>query len=172
MLSDDEETLPVIALGTNGHAPPVTKAPPVVTPRAVVAPLSVVAPLPTVIPRPTLTLKRPPFSRPAGALTISEMIERITKDVRRTSSNEIEGRHAELRAEIAAEVKAATGLGLAALVMNALAIVAVVVELAFSRGIPPRGAALALAAITAVFVAALRLGTRRAPATPDRPSPR
>jgi hypothetical protein len=162
MLSDDDETPAVIPFPVqNGRTPA-----PLPTPRPLVTPP------PVVTPRPALMLKKPPFARPAGSLTISELVERVTNDVQRATTGALEQRHAELRAEVGAEIKTATSFGLAAVIMNALAIVTVVVELAFSRLLPARSSALALAAITAVFASALKLGARRTPPTATRSAPR
>jgi hypothetical protein len=162
MLSDDDETPPVITFALeNGRRRPVLLP----------TPSPIVTPTPVLTPRPTLTLKKPPFGRPPGSLTITELVERVTSDVRRATLAELEHRQAELRAEIGAEIKAATSLGLAALVVNTLAIVTVLVALAFSHGLLTLGSALALAAIAAGAAAVLKLA-RRPPATPAQPAPR
>jgi hypothetical protein len=149
MISDDDKTPSVVTLvGIEVGGTP----PPVVTPRPVLA-----------------SLKKPPLGRPAGAFSVSEMVEQIKQEVRRAASADLERRQAELRAEVqreqdelraelTTEIRTATGLGIAALLMNALAIVA---SLAFSRVLPVRGLALTLAGLTAVFVGAVRLGGRR-----------
>jgi hypothetical protein len=103
-------------------------------------------------------LKKPPLGRPPGALSISEMVDQITRDVRRATLAEIERRHTALRTELAADVRSATHLSVAAIAMNALAIV---VSLALARVPPVRGLGLALAALAAGFVGAVRLGWRR-----------
>jgi hypothetical protein len=161
MQSDDDETPPVITFALeNGRRRPVLLP----------TPSPVVTPPPVLTPRPTP--KKAPFGRPASSLTISELVERVTSEVQRATTDELERRHAELRAEIGAEIKAATSFGLAAIVMNALAIVTVVVELAFLRLLPAGGAALALTAISVVFAAALKVGARRPPAAPAHSAPR
>ncbi|HVU49670.1 MAG TPA: hypothetical protein VHL80_03225 [Polyangia bacterium] len=133
---------------------------------------SSVIPLP--LPPPTsrsqrATLKRPPLGRPPGALTVAEMTERISRDVGRAATSEIERRHGELRLELAADVRGATGLAIAAIAMNALAIVAC---LALSRVLPARLLAVGLAALTPVFASlvlgAARLGMRRRAAALSR----
>jgi hypothetical protein len=155
MSADDDETPTVIPLFVeSGRAP---------------APASAALPLPT--PRPMLGLKKPPLGRPPGALTVAEMTERISRDVGRAATSEIERRHRELRVELAADVKGATGLAIAALVMNAIAIVA---SLAISRVLGPRLLAVGLVVLTPLLLGGARLGVarlderRRAVSAPSR----
>ena len=145
MLSDDDKTPPVMTLGTDGAK----------TPRPMY-----------VVPR------RPPAGRPPGALSFAEMVERITDEVQRRATADLERKHAEMRAEVTAlraglaalrteltsDFRTALGLGIAAVMMNALVIVA---SLAASGMLPARGVGLVLVALTAVFVGAARLATRR-----------
>jgi hypothetical protein len=165
MSSEDAETPAVVDLADDDRPRPATThltlvGRPVAT-TAVVTPPEFATPMPAGAPRPTLSLKKPPFGRPPGALTITEMVERITKDVGRATSADVARRHDELRAEIAAEVNTAMSLGKTAIVMNALTIITIVLALAFPRVLPARSSALVLAAVTAILVAALRLGARR-----------
>jgi hypothetical protein len=148
MLSDDDKTPPVMTLGTDGAK----------TPR----PLYVVP-------------RRPPAGRPPGALSFAEMVERITDEVQRRATADLERKHAEvtavraevaalrseltaLRTELTSDFRTALGLGIAAVMMNALVIVA---SLAASGMLPARGVGLVLVALTAVFVGAARLASRR-----------
>jgi hypothetical protein len=145
MLSDDEKTPPLVTPGVDGAR----------TPR----PLYVVP-------------RRPPAGRPPGALSFSEMVERITDEVQARATTDLERKHAALRAEVTAvraelnavraeltsDFRTALGLGIAAVMMNALVIVA---SLAASGMLPARRVGLVLVALTAVFVGAARLAARR-----------
>jgi hypothetical protein len=120
MISDDEKTPPLVPRRReNGRTPPPS-----------LTPLPAVTPLPVATPRPTLALKKPPLGRPSGALTIAEMVDQITRDVRRFATVEVERRQAELRAELAGALQTATRLGLAAIVLTLVALCAVAVNLA------------------------------------------
>jgi hypothetical protein len=102
--------------------------------------------------------KTPPAGRPPGALSISELVEKITEEVRRGTADELDRKQRELRAELGAEIRSAASLGIAALVMNAVAILAV---LGFAHALPGRGVGAALVGLTIVFVAAVTFGSRR-----------
>ena len=115
------------------------------------------SPAPTLAPR-----KTPPAGRPPGALSVSEMVEKITEEVRRGTADEIERKQRELRDELGAEIRSAASLGIGALVMNAVVILAV---LGFAHALPGRGVGVALVALTAVFVGAVTVGARRGRAT-------
>jgi hypothetical protein len=94
------------------------------------------------------------------------MTERISRDVGCAATAEIDRKHGELRVELAAELKGASSLALAAIAMNAVALVAI---LASSHVSPARVLGLALAVLTAGVVGAVRLGgRRRAAAAPSR----
>jgi hypothetical protein len=136
MIGDNDKTPAIVPLGLDGGRTP--------TPRLVPA-----------------MLKKPPLGRPPGAFSVAEMVERITRDVRRATLAEVERRHAELRAELAADIRAATHLGVAALVVSALALV---ISLALAGPLPGRGVGLALAARAAALVGAVRFGWCRGPA--------
>jgi hypothetical protein len=161
-MSDDDEMPQVIPLfipnAANGSRPALVSTPPP-------AP----SPLPQPAPRSTLGLKKPPLGRPTGALTVAEMTERISRDVGRAATAEIERRHGELRLELASDIRGATGLAIAAIAMNAIAIIA---SLALSRALPARLLAVALAVMSPLFVAlfgsARQLGARRAAGAPTR----
>ena len=131
MLSDDEKTPALIALD-----PDLLKST-----------------APTAAPR-----KTPPAGRPAGALSISELVEKITEEVRRATVAELDRKQGELRAELGAEIRSAASLGIAALVMNAVAILAV---LGFAHALPGRGVGAALVGLAVVFFAAVTIGSRR-----------
>jgi hypothetical protein len=135
MIQDEDET--------GDKTPPVTPGTPdaVKTPR----PLSLVP-------------RRPPPGRPSASLSVSELVERITRDVRSTLPGEIDRRHDQLRDELVGGVRIATGLGVAAIAMNVVAILA---NLASSRALPAGGVSLAVAALTALFLGAARAGVRR-----------
>jgi hypothetical protein len=153
MISDDEATPPLIRLpAENGH-----------TPGPLGTPTPVLTALPVMPARSSFGPKRPPLGRPTSSLSVAELVERITQDVRRSAETALELKHAELRAELAARIRSVAGLGLAAIVMNALAII---VSLVFSRVVAARGVAFGVAALTAVFVAAVRFGGRRGPTSP------
>jgi Flp pilus assembly protein TadB len=109
--------------------------------------------------RTPVSRKNPPVGRPPGALSIAEMVEKITEEVRRGATDEIDRKQRELRVELGAEIRGATSLGIAALVMNAVAILAV---LGFAHAPPGRGVGAALIALTVVFVGAVAVGSRRA----------
>ncbi len=131
MLSDNEKTPPLIAVDLDllkGTAP-------------------------TPIPR-----KTPPTGRPPGALSTSELVEKITEEVRRGIADELDRKQRELRAELGAEIRSAASLGIAALAMNAVTILAV---LGFAPALPGRGVGAALVGLTVVFVAAVTVGSRR-----------
>jgi hypothetical protein len=102
--------------------------------------------------------KTPPAGRPPGALSISEMVEKITEEVTRGAADELDRKHRELRAELGAEIRSAASLSIAALVMNAVVILAV---LGVAHALPGRGVGVALIALTAVFVGAITVGSRR-----------
>jgi hypothetical protein len=102
--------------------------------------------------------KTPPAGRPPGALSISEMVEKITEEVTRGTADELDRKHRELRAELGAEIRSTASLSIAALVMNAVVILAV---LGFAHALPGRGVGVALIALTAVFVGAITVGSRR-----------
>jgi hypothetical protein len=134
MTTDDEKTPNVIALA---GASPKTNRPLFAVPR------------------------RPPPGRPSDSISLAELIERITREVRAAATAEFERRHGELRAELGADVRGATSLGIASLVMNALVIIALVATLAAPRLTPLSAAGLALAALGALFVGTFKLGPRR-----------
>jgi hypothetical protein len=101
--------------------------------------------------------KAKPAGRPPGAFSMSELVEKITEDVRRGTADELDRKQRELRAELGAEIRSAATLGIAALVMNAVAILAV---LGFAHALPGRGVGAALVGLTIVFVAAVTVGSR------------
>jgi hypothetical protein len=160
--TDDDKTPSVIPLflETVRTPPPILMPPPLRSSLSDpdLTPTPVLTTLPAPTPRRDHSLKKPPFGRPAGALSVAEMTERISREVGRAATDEIDRRHGELRDALAANIKGATGLALAAIVMNALAIV---VSLAFSTVLSARIVALALVTLPAVFVGATRLGARR-----------
>ncbi|HEY2731284.1 MAG TPA: hypothetical protein VGK52_15180 [Polyangia bacterium] len=131
MLSDDEQTPPLIAVDLDL--------------------LKSTAPTP-------VARKTPPAGRPPGALSISELVEKITEEVRRGTADELDRKQRELRAELGADIRSATSLGIAALVMNAVSILAI---LGFAHALPGRGVGAALVGLTVVFVAAVTIGSRR-----------
>ncbi|HVX97455.1 MAG TPA: hypothetical protein VHK47_21255 [Polyangia bacterium] len=127
-------------------------------------------------PRPlALVPRRPPPGRPSSSVSISELVERITRDVWSTTEGELERRQGQLRDELRGElvggVRLATGFGVAAIVMNVVALVAiVVVKLASLPALPSGGVSLAVAALvgltaltglTAMFFGAAKAGLRR-----------
>lgn len=131
MLSDDEKTPPLIAVDVDLFK----------------------STAPTCLVR-----KTPPAGRPPGALSVSELVEKITEEVRRGTADELDRKQRELRAELGAEIRSAASLGIAALVMNAVAILAV---LGFAHALPGRGVGAALVGLAVVFVAAVTIGSRR-----------
>lgn len=147
MIRDDDKT-PSITLGT----PDAAKAP---------------------RPRPfALVPRRPPPGRPSSSVSVSELVERITRDVRNATDGELERRHDELRDELRGEliggVRIATGFSVAAIVMNVVALLAIVIiKLASSPTLPTSGLGLpvlaltALTALTAMFFGAAKVGLRR-----------
>jgi hypothetical protein len=120
-------------------------------------------------PRPVFALPpRPPLGRPAGALSVAELREQITREVHRAAAIELEHKAGALRAELAGEVRTATGLAIAALVMSTLAVLG---NLAFSRALSVRGVGLGLVLLVGLgglvgfagfTFAAAKLGARRA----------
>ena len=146
---DDDETPSVIPLFAESGRTPTPSVP--------------LAPLPA--PRPLLGRRKPPLGRPEGALTVAEMRERMSRDVGQAATSEIERRHGELRDELAAALEGARRLALAAIVMNALALVAC---LALSRVLPTR----VLVAALAVPGASRAWQRRPAPGRAARPGTR
>jgi hypothetical protein len=116
------------------------------------------APEPVITPRRTpVPLKAPPPGRPPGSLSISELVDRVAREVNENARVELVRANRELRRALAAQIRLATTLGLAALGLNALAFVA-----ALAR--PGRGwiAGLGLAAVTVFFVGFASTGVRLA----------
>ena len=107
--------------------------------------------------------RTPPPGRPPGALTISEMIDKITKEVSQRARDEIARANAELRAEMTAASRTAVGIAILALAMNALVVVAVV---AFARRTPGVLVGFTLGSL-AVFATGLIAGARRAGSRSD-----
>jgi hypothetical protein len=105
-----------------------------------------------------LPARTPPPGRPQGALAISEMVERITKEVTQLSRAELTRANAELRAEVAVQTRLAIGLGTAALAMNTLVVIAVV---AFAHRSPVWLVAVGMGGV-ALFAAGIWAGRRRA----------
>jgi hypothetical protein len=120
-------------------------------------------------PRPfALVPRRPPPGRPSSSVSLSELVERITRDVRSATEGELERRHDELRGELIGGVRIATGFSVAAIVMNVVALLAIVImKLASSPTLPTTGLGLpvlaltALTALTAMFFGAAKVGLRR-----------
>jgi hypothetical protein len=118
MLSDEDKTPPLVMLAADVERPPlVTIAPGAERPRP-----------PLLAPH-----KTPPPGRPPGALAISELVEKVTKDVSAQARTEIalavtklERENATLRAEVTAQMRVAMGLAIIALGMNAIGAIAVV----------------------------------------------
>jgi hypothetical protein len=107
-------------------------------------------------------LKTVPSGRPAGALSISEMVEKITSQVReqsRRERDEILRANRDLRLELTEQIRMAMSLGIAALAMNALAFIA---TLALARTGLAWLPVLGLAAVTVFFVGFASAGARRA----------
>jgi hypothetical protein len=133
--------------------PATEKTPPVeITPPASARP-------PRLTPGP---LKTVPSGRPAGALSISEMVEKITSQVREQSRRErddILRANRDLRLELTEQIRMATSLGIAALAMNALAFIA---TLALARTGLAWLPVLGLAAVTVFVVGFASAGARRA----------
>ena len=142
MNADDDEMPSVIPLFAEIGRTPTPSVP--------------LAPLPA--PRPLLGRRKPPLGRPEGALTVAEMTERLSRDVGQAATAEIERRHGELRDELAAAIESARGLALAAIVMNALALVAC---LALSRVVPTRVLVAALIVLAPLAFGAARLRAAR-----------
>jgi hypothetical protein len=124
------------------------------------------------LPRPfALVPRRPPPGRPSTSVSLSELVERITRDVRSATEGELERRHDELRGELVGGVRVATGFSVAAIVMNVVALLAiVVVKLSSLPALPSGGVSLAVitvaglvatAALTAMFFGAAKAGLRR-----------
>ena len=106
---------------------------------------------------PPLPRRGPPPGRPAGALSISELVERITervtaqvtRDAHARAEADLERARRELHAEVAAEVRTATWLGVAAVALNIVAFAVLAVAHAF----PGRVLGVALGGLTIVLVA-------------------
>jgi VIT1/CCC1 family predicted Fe2+/Mn2+ transporter len=94
--------------------------------------------------------RRPPPGRPPGALSISEIVERVTREARERADAELERVQQRLCAELREEVRTATGLGIAAIALNA---VVVFVVLAVTHVLSGRVLAVVLAALVIFFVA-------------------
>jgi len=117
MLSDEDKTPPLVLAAEVERPPLVTIAPGAERP-------------PRPMPAPH---KTPPPGRPAGALAVSELVEKVTRDVSAQARAEIAlavtelGReNAALRAEVTAQMRVAMGLAIIALGMNAIGAIAVV----------------------------------------------
>jgi hypothetical protein len=94
--------------------------------------------------------RRPPPGRPAGALSISEIVEKVTREARERSDAELERVQQRLNAELRDEVRTATALGIAAIALNA---VVVFVVLAVTHILSGRLLAVVLTALIIFFVA-------------------
>jgi hypothetical protein len=70
--------------------------------------------------------RRPPPGRPLGALSISEIVDKVTREARARADVELQRVEQRLCAELRDEVRTATGLGIAAIALNALAVFAIV----------------------------------------------
>jgi hypothetical protein len=94
--------------------------------------------------------RRPPPGRPAGALSISEIVDKVTREARDRADAELERVQQRLCTELRDEVKTATVLGSAAIALNALTIFAV---LTITHVLSGRVLAVVLAALIVFFVA-------------------
>jgi hypothetical protein len=94
--------------------------------------------------------RRPPPGRPAGALSISEIVDKVTREARARADAELEQVQQRLCAELRDEVRTATGLGVAAIALNA---VVVFVVLAVTHVLSGRVLGVVLAALIIFFVA-------------------
>jgi hypothetical protein len=94
--------------------------------------------------------RRPPPGRPPGALSISEIVDKVTREARARADADLERIEARLCAELRDEVKTATGLGVAAIALNALAVLAIV---AVTHVLSGRVLGVVLGTLTVFFVA-------------------
>ena len=105
---------------------------------------------PSLTPPPTLPRKRPPPGRLPGALSISEIVDRVTREVRERADADFERAQRALAAELTSEVRTATSLGIAAIALNVIVVFAV---LAFARVLSGRLLGVVLAGLAIFFVA-------------------
>jgi hypothetical protein len=94
--------------------------------------------------------RRPPPGRPPGALSISEIVDKVTREARERADAELERVQQRLCAELRDEVRTATGLGVAAIALNALAVFAIV---AVTHVLSGRVLGVVLATLIVFFVA-------------------
>jgi hypothetical protein len=94
--------------------------------------------------------RRPPPGRPPGALSLSEIVDKVTREAREHADAELERVQQRLRTELMDEVRTATGLGIAAIALNA---VVVFVVLAITHVLSGRVLGVVLAALIIFFVA-------------------
>lgn len=94
--------------------------------------------------------RRPPPGRPLGALSISEIVDKVTREARERADAELQRMEQRLCAELRDEVRTATGLGIAAIALNALAVFAIV---AVTHVLSGRVLGVVLATLVVFFVA-------------------
>jgi hypothetical protein len=129
---------------------------------------TLIAPAPSAEGLARMRHKTPPPGRPPGSVTIAEMIERITVEVKTEvtegSRADLEAEIAKLRADLRGQVKVSTNFVVGGLALNAVAIVAM---FAFSRWWPGLVVGVAIAGLGGCVVGIARASTR-----PDRPRAR